>query len=159
MIKSCQICSAEFKVKPSQVRYGYGKFCSKKCKTESQKRRVQIKCFACGTEKVIKHSDANKAEEHNFCSRKCAIGWKNKNASGENHPNWTDGAATYRKRALEHYGKKCSNTSCKLANILNIPEKLLDVDHIDSNRSNNDLQNLQVLCVLCHAIKTRKVTL
>jgi hypothetical protein len=32
---------------------------------------------------------------------------------------------------------------------------MLDVDHIDGNRTNHDLSNLQVLCVWDHACKTR----
>ena len=36
-----------------------------------------------------------------------------------------------------------------------VPEELLDVHHIDSNRSHNDINNLAVLCVWCHAIVTR----
>ena len=30
----------------------------------------------------------------------------------------------------------------------------LDVDHIDGNRKNNDLSNLQTLCANCHRLKT-----
>lgn len=32
----------------------------------------------------------------------------------------------------------------------------LQIDHIDSNRSNNDPSNLQTLCNYCHIIKSRK---
>jgi 5-methylcytosine-specific restriction endonuclease McrA len=31
----------------------------------------------------------------------------------------------------------------------------LDVDHIDGNRNNNDLANLQTLCANCHRLKTK----
>lgn len=31
----------------------------------------------------------------------------------------------------------------------------LDVDHIDGNRENNDISNLQTLCSNCHRLKTR----
>jgi 5-methylcytosine-specific restriction endonuclease McrA len=31
----------------------------------------------------------------------------------------------------------------------------LEVDHIDGNRSNNELTNLQTLCNNCHIIKTK----
>lgn len=34
--------------------------------------------------------------------------------------------------------------------------KMLDVHHRDGNRSNNKLSNLEVLCVWCHALETRK---
>lgn len=39
-----------------------------------------------------------------------------------------------------------------------IPEHLcqLDVDHIDGNRHNNDISNLQTLCANCHRLKTHK---
>jgi hypothetical protein len=30
----------------------------------------------------------------------------------------------------------------------------LDVDHIDGNRENNDIDNLQTLCANCHRLKT-----
>lgn len=32
----------------------------------------------------------------------------------------------------------------------------LDVDHIDGDRGNNQLNNLQTLCKPCHKIKTRE---
>lgn len=32
----------------------------------------------------------------------------------------------------------------------------LEIDHIDANRSNNDLSNLQTLCKKCHQDKTIK---
>lgn len=40
------------------------------------------------------------------------------------------------------YCEKCGST-----------EKL-EIDHIDANRSNNELSNLQTLCNSCHKIKT-----
>lgn len=32
----------------------------------------------------------------------------------------------------------------------------LDIDHIDGNHSNNQIDNLQTLCKLCHAEKTKR---
>ena len=49
-------------------------------------------------------------------------------------------------------------TLIKQAYRCNICKKKLDVvilDHIDGNRSNNDISNCQALCPNCHAIKTR----
>lgn len=39
-----------------------------------------------------------------------------------------------------------------------VPEDIcqLDVDHIDGNKNNNNLSNLQTLCANCHRLKTRK---
>lgn len=56
---------------------------------------------------------------------------------------------TYREKALEYYGRECS--TCGFGE----HELLLDVHHLDEDRSHNDLENLAVLCVMCHARITR----
>jgi Zn finger protein HypA/HybF involved in hydrogenase expression len=33
---------------------------------------------------------------------------------------------------------------------------VLELDHIDNDHTNNNFQNLQILCPNCHALKTRK---
>lgn len=50
---------------------------------------------------------------------------------------------------LKKQNYKCAN--CK--KLLNI----YDFDHKDDDRSNNSYSNCQVLCPICHAIKTRKI--
>lgn len=57
----------------------------------------------------------------------------------------------YRKRAFKHLGKICARCG------YNKDERMLDVDHKDNNRKNGKLENLQVLCVWCHALKTRGI--
>lgn len=51
---------------------------------------------------------------------------------------------TYRKRALEYYGRKCS--VCEYDE----DPDILEVHHIDEDRSHNKLPNLIVLCPMCH---------
>ena len=55
---------------------------------------------------------------------------------------------TYRPWTL-HKGLKCEKCGF-------IPEheSQLDVDHIDGNKSNNEVLNLQTLCANCHRLKT-----
>jgi len=77
----------------------------------------------------------------------------NKLRVGDLHPNYAEGSKSYRKRAFRYYGKNCENPECPIG--IPIPEEMLDVDHIDSNRERNCKENLQVLCVWCHAVKTR----
>lgn len=76
-----------------------------------------------------------------FCSRKC---------TAEYYGNKTK--TNYRKEALKHYGCICENCS------YSEDVRLLDVHHIDENRDNNNIENLIVLCVMCHAKLTRKVS-
>ena len=58
---------------------------------------------------------------------------------------------SYRERALKAYGATCNR--CGYSDI----EEMLDVHHRDKNRKNSKLENLEVLCVWCHALETRGV--
>lgn len=51
---------------------------------------------------------------------------------------------TKARKFKKSYCEKCGGT------------ERLEVDHIDGNRSNNELSNLQTLCNSCHIIKTRE---
>jgi 5-methylcytosine-specific restriction endonuclease McrA len=53
------------------------------------------------------------------------------------------GRINYRKLAFEHYPPICAYCG------FGIPE-ILEVAHLDGNRSNNDMQNLIILCPNCH---------
>lgn len=79
----------------------------------------------------------------------CSVGCSNTYfRSGKNNGNWVNGDGSYRIRALKHYEHKCA--SCNESD-----EDVLVVHHIDSNRKNNELNNLIVLCANCH-IKLHK---
>jgi 5-methylcytosine-specific restriction endonuclease McrA len=43
---------------------------------------------------------------------------------------------------------------CELCSFVALHPVQLDVDHIDGNRHNNDIDNLQTLCANCHRLKT-----
>ena len=55
----------------------------------------------------------------------------------------------YRKIAFNDYEHKCAVCGW------NEDERILEVHHIDSNRENNEIDNLIILCPTCH----RKITL
>jgi len=60
----------------------------------------------------------------------------------DKHHNWKGGKRVYRRMKLSEVPLLCSNCGKQNCN--------LEVHHIDFNRSNNKLKNLQVLCVSCH---------
>lgn len=131
-------------------------FCSLKCSSIYKTVGISYNCSYCQAETIKTPSEIGRSKSGRaFCNRSCATSYNNKFKTGIYHGNWMGGA--YRKNAFDHYGIKCCNESCILtAHNIYIPEKLIDVHHIDGNRQNNDLNNLIPLCVWCHAIETRR---
>ena len=154
----CKTCKSSFFVKP--VHSKIAQFCSAKCHHKMMEHRKVYQCSNCEKEFYRTPSEAKKSRTGNrFCTMTCRDSWREKwkaMPSGENHHFWKNGSGSYRKRAIRFYGSKCMNSSCVVTGAgVCIPIKMLDVDHIDGDRSNNELNNLKVLCVWCHAEKTR----
>jgi len=63
----CLFCKKTFNVRPSVIKDGGGKFCSKQCFDRS--REVIIKCLCCGKEFYTKRSE----KDRKFCSRECRM--------------------------------------------------------------------------------------
>lgn len=125
-----------------------------------EKRSTDLPCAKCGKVINVTNSRLKTSKTGDiYCSRSCSASLNNRRfKKWINHPRFKDGKTTYRRIALHTYGTKCQNPNCVITKSgIEIPTKLLDVDHIDENRKNNHLSNLQVLCVWCHAIKTRKI--
>jgi 5-methylcytosine-specific restriction endonuclease McrA len=89
---------------------------------------------------VCEHKYCNKTFEYRsnkrFCSRRCK----------ENNRE----IVTLRKRPYRLFvSDRCSNCGFIPIHICQ-----LDVDHIDGNKKNNNVSNLQTLCANCHRLKT-----
>lgn len=65
-------CNKEFRIYPSRVRIGEGKFCTKKCAYDARNIQVVVACTTCGKSKKILNSIYEKSNSKKFyCSRTC----------------------------------------------------------------------------------------
>ncbi len=146
---NCLICSNKFYAKPRHIKIGWGKYCSDKCKFVGQRNGKSVFCENCRKALYRTPKDFSKTKSGLFfCNRSCHASWRNKNVRvGENHPNWTTGESSYR-RLLLTQTKEITCKNCSVSDV-----RVLIVHHKDRNRSNNSLENLELLCWNCHYIK------
>lgn len=106
-----------------------------------------VKCAYCGKEIYRSAAEIEKNKSGYFyCSHNC--GNRHKNIVRLNSGEW-DNTLNYRLKAMTKYAHEC------MACGWDEDERILEVHHIDENRSNNDIDNLSILCPTCH----RKITL
>jgi hypothetical protein len=141
----CLDCEYEWSTKASNILYtreNYSHYCPK-CYTKKQK----FSCAYCGKDVYRTPSDVqNNKSGHFYCSMECSNHHKNqiRKENGE----W-DNSKNYRLKAFDTYEHKCFVCGW------NEDSRILEVHHKDSNRENNDIENLCILCPICH----RKITL
>ena len=133
---SCAICNKSIYKRPFEIQKNKGRiYCSSICYGVSC--RKEKPCIICG--KLILAS-ANKKT----CSRGCA----NKHRSGIkykiNSPR--DKVKSY--KALKIRLMKIKGKTCERCNYNKF--EILQVHHKNSNRSNNDFDNLELICPNCH---------
>jgi len=96
VIKKCLTCNKEFYTKPSLIKRGNGKYCSRECSKISRSgknnyrwRGGNIKkiCKLCGKEFLATCTQIKNGNGV-FCSHRCWGIWKSKNITGEKSPNW-----------------------------------------------------------------------
>ena len=74
----CETCGKEHK-----TAYPNSRYCSPKCKPQSVRKRVKVKCFICGKEKEVTPSHKY-MYKHFYCSEECKNKGYSKLYSGEN---------------------------------------------------------------------------
>ena len=138
----CKICNKEFVAKKNSG----GVFCSRQCssKNKSLTNCSIIKCAFCGKEKSKPNSRIeNSKHKIHFCSRKCKdVGQRIENGITEIWPSsYKNGQHIENRKLLDM--SEC--VGCK-----EDKEYLLVIHHIDSDRTNNSRDNLEVVCSNCH---------
>jgi len=146
----CRLCTKEFYAKPSWLKDGNGKYCSRICSGLSHRKGRKVECTICKAEvykslKSIKGSQSGKL----FCSKKCSLLWHNSYFIREKHGNWKTGEFSYKRHVLRSGVK----AYCRLCGKNDY--RILLIHHLDKNRKNNALRNLTWLCHNCHFLAHR----
>jgi hypothetical protein len=149
--KQCVLCQKPYLV--AERFQNKSQYCSKECVNKARDSKVQLTCAFCKSLFSKKQSKINQVKhDWHYCSRLCKDSAQRIDSGiGVKPPHYDNGQSVYRSRAIRHFGAECNR--CKY----NTYVEMLDVHHKDGNRSNNLIDNLEVLCVWCHALDTRKI--
>lgn len=142
---NCECCEREICVRVNSEH----KTCSKKCfSLLSQKDKVKLSCANCSKEVLRAQKDLGKSRSGLFfCNRKCKESSQMIGGLKEIQPDhYKDGASSYSDRAFRFYGTKCKDCNINF-------KPLLAVHHIDGDRSNGNMKNLEVLCNNHHMMR------
>lgn len=155
--RSCLNCSNPFEPPAREIKRGNGKFCSLKCsavyrgKTRSAALLPNTVCDFCSTNFYRSESKRKTKSGLVFCSRSCKDSAQNMN--NERFSNmWPshykiDGSSDYRRIALRSKELKCERCG------YDEHGEIIQVHHMDHDRNNNSIDNLELLCPNCHAIE------
>ena len=136
---TCSVCSTPIYRRPIELEKSKNhSYCSSACYGKAS--RKEKPCIVCG---ALILAGANKKT----CSRTCA----NKNRAGICYSGRApkDKVKTQRilkVRLFTLKGKQCWRCGFSISQVL-------VVHHIDRNRNNNSLKNLEILCPNCHAME------
>lgn len=145
MYKNCAHCWSKFYAKPYHLKRGWGKFCSRQCLSLGRKSGKQVTCQVCQKQVYRMPSEIKRNKQQRmFCSKSCQTIWRNSYYSGERHASWKQGQGSYRQRML----RITPNLECQLCHEQD--QRVLEVHHVDEDRTNNRLDNLVWLCHNCH---------
>lgn len=127
------------------------KYCSRSCAQQGQRRSTLATCGKCRTDFPIRVDRLRRSRSGIvFCSRRCKdLGQRLDGCPAVWPSHYGSGRASYRRVALRALGAVCTDCGYKACAVL------LDVHQMDGNRRNNALTNLLVVCVWCHAHRTR----
>ena len=151
IIKTCLECKQKFNAPKVELNRGRAKFCSRSCSSKyhnkkrwTNSRQPNVTCAYCNKQFYKKLSSQKKSKSGLFF---CSKNHKDKAVLVINEirpAHYDTSKFRYRKKALEHYPNYCNR--CKF-------DKIFVVHHKDRNRKNNDLKNLEILCLNCHALE------
>lgn len=150
--RTCNFCQEAFMAEAREARRGNAKFCSRTCSSKNRVSKLpkpdpNVSCAFCDTKFYLNPSkQRNSKSGLFFCCRE--------------HKDFAQRIGGIREIMPPHYGTSPSPDYRELA-FSNLPNMcahcgysehvgILEVNHKDLNRSNNSLENLEILCPNCH---------
>ena len=148
--QTCLQCSRSFSAEKKEVNRGRSVFCGLECffihrKANKKEKEHNCVCALCNTTFYRSTSKQANVNGLQFCSRKCSDVAKETERALILRSDANKGSHSYREIA-----RRNQEAACKLCGYSKMPE-VLQVHHIDKNRKNNKVENLEILCPTCHA--------
>ncbi len=154
LIKKCLACDKEFYI--PDYRKNTAKFCSHLCQNHKQYDKYHFECEICG-KKVIT-SPSRRSYKKKFCSLDCREAKRASEKEKRTKQRFyhlqrrgNNQGRTIRKHIFASKEKKCEVCG------YNEYDFCLDMHHIDGNPQNNELENIKILCVICHRKVHKKI--
>jgi 5-methylcytosine-specific restriction endonuclease McrA len=151
--RNCDFCQEPYEAQVRYLNRGQGIYCSRLCSSKGSpaKRRKNhepnLICTYCS--KPFYRSASKQSSSRSglfFCCREHKDLAQKLDGVKEIHPShYGVEYARYRAKAFAFYPHECKNCG------YNKYPEILEVNHIDCDRSNNDISNLEILCPTCHS--------
>lgn len=144
----CWNCKQEFELSACETRVKRGtvRYCSAKCRDEAMMTGKIVKCLNCGVEFYTTRNE--------FCSHECAREYK---VAHYQHKTYMENG--YEVKFVNGYNKKGNVKVHRAVMEEHIGRRLSPdevVHHIDGNKMNNDISNLEVMSRKEHSSLHRK---
>ena len=144
IVVQCDNCGNPFPKPKRFVGKGKREICSRDCLDAANQNRIKMNCAICGKEVWRNPSKVGK-NNLAFCCREHKEEAQTIKSGLLKCTHYADGSTIYRRTALEHYGAKCEWCGFGI-------EALLEAHHINKNRYDNRIENLIILCLICHGL-------
>lgn len=153
IIRPCNYCNKLYQAEARYLNRGQGFYCSKECGWKSRSLQLtkppkepNVICAYC--DKPFYKRESNQSVSKSglfFCCREHKdLAQRIGGIKSIQPSHYGTTLASYRDNALRYYPNICKNCGYD-----KYPE-ILQVNHIDCDRSNNSLENLEILCPNCH---------
>lgn len=155
IVTTCLYCNQSFNALAKEVKRGWGKFCCHSCSTNyyarirAEKLVPNCECANCGKSFYKQLSKLRNSKSGLFfCCRECKDTAQKLGGIKEVTPaHYGNGTSRYRTIAMKVLPNRCNRCGYN-SNML-----ALIVHHIDKDRTNNNISNLEIICANCHMIE------